>query len=158
MRCGRKLPLAIAQYDAILAIDPRNVVGALNNPAWLLAADPHSAERALELVARATREVGLSGDLLDTRARIRITLKLFGEAERDLGDAIRLESTPLRWFHLAVSRLGQSPPRSADAATAFQEAKRRGLEPRGIHPADLHLPRPRRRQVSTQTGMNDWVF
>jgi hypothetical protein len=64
---------------------------------------------------------------------------LFTEAERDLGDAIRLEPTPLRWFHLAVSRLGQSPPKAEDAAKAFQEAKRRGLEPKSIHPADLPM-------------------
>lgn len=131
-----ELPQAIALYDDILKIDPKNVV-ALNNLAWLLAADPSTAVRAQELVARATREVGLSGDLLDTRARVRITLKLFGEAERDLGDAIRLEPTPLRWFHLALSRLGQTPPKTGDATKAFQEAKRRGLEPRSIHPADL---------------------
>jgi tetratricopeptide (TPR) repeat protein len=132
------LPQAVALYEQLLARDPKNVV-ALNNLAWLLAADPRTAERAQELVARATREVGLSGDLLDTRARVRITLKLFTEAERDLGDAIRLEPTPLRWFHLAVSRLGQSPPKAEDAAKAFQEAKRRGLEPKSIHPADLPM-------------------
>ncbi len=132
----RELPMAIAEYDEILAKDSRNVI-ALNNQAWLLSADPRTAERALDLVAKAIREVGLTGDLLDTRARVLITLKLFTDAERDLGDAIRLQSTPLRWFHLAVSRLGQTPPKTADAAKAFQEAKRRGLEPRVIHPADL---------------------
>ncbi|HSQ56660.1 MAG TPA: hypothetical protein VLM40_13035, partial [Gemmata sp.] len=99
-------------------------------------ADPATAERALELVTRATREVGLTGDLLDTRARIRITLKQFAEAEHDLNDAIRLEPTPLRWFHLALSRLGQTPPKTDDAAKAFREAIRRGLEQRSVHPAD----------------------
>ena len=127
---------AAVEYDKVLAADPRNVV-ALNNYAWILAADPLSAEKALKLVARATREVGLTGDLLDTRARVRITLKQFEQAERDLDDAIRLEPTALRWFHLAVSRLGQSPPKTDDAAKAFHEAKRRGLDLRGIHPADL---------------------
>jgi tetratricopeptide (TPR) repeat protein len=131
-----ELPMAIAQYEEILSSDPRNVI-ALNNLAWLLSVDSRTAERALELVARAIREVGLTGDLLDTRARVLITLKLFSEAERDLGDAIRLQSTPLRWFHLALSRLGQSPPKAEDAAKAFHEAKLRGLETRGIHPADL---------------------
>jgi cellulose synthase operon protein C len=115
--------------------EPRNVV-ALNNLAWILAADPSTAERALALVTRATREVGLTGDLLDTRARVRITLKQFVEAERDLNDAIRLEPTPLRWFHLALSRLGQTPPKTDDAAKAFQEALRRGLEQRNVHPGD----------------------
>ena len=126
---------AVADYEAVIAIEPHNTI-ALNNLAWILAADPRSAERALELVARATREVGLTGELLDTRARARITLKQFLEAERDLSDAIRLEPTPLRWFHLAMSRLNQSPPRTDDAAKAFREAKRRGLEQRNIHPAD----------------------
>jgi tetratricopeptide (TPR) repeat protein len=126
---------ATADYEKVLAMEPRNVV-ALNNLAWILAADTRTAERALDLVAKATREVGLTGDLLDTRARVRITLKQFIEAERDLNDAIRLDSTPLRWFHLAVSRLGQSPPKDDDAAKAFREAKRRGLDQKGVHPAD----------------------
>jgi Tfp pilus assembly protein PilF len=127
---------AAAEYETVLAADPRNVV-ALNNYAWILAAEPKTAEQAMELVNRATREVGLTGDLLDTRARVRITLKQYEQAERDLNDAIRLEPTALRWFHLAVSRLGQSPPKADDAARAFLEAKRRGLDSRGIHPADL---------------------
>jgi tetratricopeptide (TPR) repeat protein len=135
-----QLPAAIAQYEQILAREPRNVV-TLNNLAWLQAADPATAEKAMELVARATREVGLTGDLLDTRARVRITLKQFAEAEHDLGDAIRLESTALRWFHLALSRLGQNPPKTEDAARAFTEAKRRGLSPHSIHPADAAMYR-----------------
>ena len=127
---------AAAEYETVLAADLRNVV-ALNNYAWILAAEPKTAEQAMELVNRAMREVGLTGDLLDTRARVRITLKQYEQAERDLNDAIRLEPTALRWFHLAVSRLGQSPPKADDAARAFLEAKRRGLDLRGIHPADL---------------------
>jgi tetratricopeptide (TPR) repeat protein len=127
---------AAGEYEKVLAADPRNVV-ALNNYAWILAAEPQTADRALELVARATREVGLTGDLLDTRARVRITLRQYEQAEHDLDDAIRLEPTALRWFHLALSRLGQTPPKSGDAAKAFHEAKRRGLDARGVHPADL---------------------
>jgi hypothetical protein len=109
--------------------------------AWLLAADPKTAEQALELVNRATRENGLTGDLLDTRARIRITLKEFDAAERDLAEAIRYEPTALRWFHVAVVRMSQSPQKKPDAAKAFAEAKRRGLDLRGIHPADLAMYR-----------------
>jgi len=135
MTLRQDLTGAAVEYEKVIAAAPRNAV-ALNNLAWILAADPRTAERAQELVARATREVGLTGDLLDTRARVRITLKQFAEAERDLNDAIRLEPTPLRWFHLAVSRLGQTPARTEDAANAFREAKRRGLEQRGVHPAD----------------------
>jgi tetratricopeptide (TPR) repeat protein len=127
---------AAVVYEDVLKADPRNVV-ALNNLAWILAADPSAAERARELVARATREVGLTGDLLDTRARVEITLKQFEQAERDSREAIRQDPTPLRWFHLAVTMHSQSPPRKDEATKAFAEARTRGLDPKGIHPADL---------------------
>jgi tetratricopeptide (TPR) repeat protein len=127
---------AAATFEQVLAKEPRNVV-ALNNLAWILAADPNSAEKALDLVARATREGGLTGDLLDTRARVRLTLKQFDAAERDLAEAIAHEPTALRWFHVAVLRMSQNPPKPEEAGKAFDEAKRRGLDPRGIHPADL---------------------
>lgn len=129
------LPGAVAAFERVLAKEPRNVV-ALNNLAWLLAADPGTADRALELVARATREIGMTGELLDTRARVRITLKRFGEAERDLADAISYDPTGLRWFHVALLRHAQPQPVPAEAAQALAEAKRRGLTARDVHPAD----------------------
>jgi hypothetical protein len=127
---------AAAAFETVLAREPKNVV-ALNNLAWLFAADPRTAERGLDLVARATRESGLTGELLDTRARIQITLKQFDAAGRDLAEAINYQPTALRWFHVAVLRMNRSPPAPAEAAQAYAEAKRRGLDVRGIHPADL---------------------
>ncbi len=123
-------------YTRVLARDPRNVV-ALNNLAWLLAADGNTAPRALELLDRAAREAGISADLLDTRGRVRITLRQFEAAERDLMEAIGLDPSALRWFHVAVMRLAQSPPQPERAAQAFREAKSRGLDARMSHPADL---------------------
>jgi tetratricopeptide (TPR) repeat protein len=125
---------AAAAYERVLAKDPRNVV-ALNNLAWTLAADPASAGRSVELVARAAQENGLSSELLDTRARARITLKQFAAAERDLAEALAQEVTPLRRFHQAVLHLAQSRP--AEAAEAFAEARTLGLDPKAVHPADL---------------------
>jgi tetratricopeptide (TPR) repeat protein len=127
------LRTASAAFEQVLAKDDRNVV-ALNNLAWLMSANPATAEKALELVARATRESGMTGELLDTRARVQITLKQFDKAERDLADAISYDPTPLRWFHVALLRLGQEKP--TEAAKAFTEAQRRGLESRTVHPAD----------------------
>lgn len=127
---------AAATFEKVLAKEPRNIV-ALNNLAWVLAADPKTADKALDLVTRATREGGLTGDLLDTRARVRITLKQFKQAENDLAEAIAHEPTALRWFHVAVLRMSQAPPVPEEAAKAFIEAKRRGLDARSIHPADL---------------------
>jgi tetratricopeptide (TPR) repeat protein len=127
---------ASTTFEKVLAKEPRNVV-ALNNLAWLHAADPRTAEKALELMTRATKERGLTGDLLDTRARVRITLKQFKEAEADLAEAISHDPTALRWFHVALLRMSQTAPSPAEAAKAFAEAKRRGLTEKMIHPADL---------------------
>jgi hypothetical protein len=75
--------------------------------------------------------------LLDTRARVRITLKLFAQAAQDSADALAHEATALRWFHVAVLRMAQSPPQKDEALKAFAEARGRGLEPRHVHPADM---------------------
>jgi tetratricopeptide (TPR) repeat protein len=123
-------------YGAVLAKDPRNVV-ALNNLAWILAPNPARAEEALKLVDQAVSEVGLTGELLDTRARIRIAAKQFERAEKDLLEALSQEKTPLRLFHLALAKDGQSPAKKDEARDDFRQAKERGLDPRSIHPADL---------------------
>ncbi|MCS6864340.1 MAG: tetratricopeptide repeat protein [Gemmataceae bacterium] len=120
----------------VLAQQPHHVV-ALNNLAWMLAADATTAAEAMELVNRATRERGLTGDLLDTRARIRITLKQLHDAEADLAEAISHQPTALRWFHVALLRMNQSPTATEQAKKAFAEAQRRGLDQKMIHPADL---------------------
>lgn len=126
---------AAAAYEKVLAKEPRNVV-ALNNLAWLLAGDPRTADKALDLITKATRERGLTGDLLDTRARVHITLKQFKKAEEDLAEAISHDPTALRWFHVAVLRMSQTPPAKEEAGKAFAEAKHRGLDERLIHSAD----------------------
>lgn len=123
-------------YQAVLDRDPKNVV-ALNNLAWILAPQPESAKRAIELIDRAVSEVGLTGELLDTRARVRIAAKQFELAERDLQEALAQKKTPLRMFHLALARQTQSPPKTGEAADAFRKARARGLDPAVIHPADL---------------------
>lgn len=123
-------------YLGVLKTDPKNVV-ALNNLAWILAPRPESSARALELIDRAVSEVGLTGELLDTRARVRIAARQFELAERDLQQALSQKKTPLRMFHLALARQTQSPPKASEATDAFRKAKDRGLEPTNIHPADL---------------------
>ena len=110
---------------------------ALNNLAWIHAADPNTAAKSLELLERAMREAGLTGELLDTRARARITLKQLAQADRDLTESMTQEATALRWFHKAMLRLAESPPDRDEAVKAFREAKARGIDPKIIHPADL---------------------
>jgi tetratricopeptide (TPR) repeat protein len=142
---------AAATFESVLQKEPKNVV-ALNNLAWLLAADPGTAERALDLVARATREGGLTGELLDTRARVQITLRQYQKAEQDLGEAISHEPTALRWFHVALLRMSRTPADPTEAAKAFAEARRRGLDARGIHPADLPMYRVLEQATAKKTA------
>ncbi|MFO0802971.1 MAG: tetratricopeptide repeat protein [Gemmataceae bacterium] len=125
---------AAAVYESVLKREPRNVV-ALNNLAWIHAADPTAASKSLDLLERAVREAGLTGELLDTRARARITLKQLAAADRDLAEAMTQEATALRWFHRSILR--QAEGEREEAVAAFREAVKRGLDVKRIHPADL---------------------
>lgn len=127
-------------YEAVLKLEDRNVV-ALNNLAWLLAANPQKAERAAELLEQAVKEIGLTGELLDTRARIKISSRQFDAAERDLLQALSQEKTPLRMFHLALAMQSQTPARTDEAAAQFKNAKAKGLKEQSVHPADIALYR-----------------
>lgn len=129
------LPSAEKVYDAVLTSDPRNLI-ALNNLAWILAPKAQDAARAQALLDRAARESGLTGELLDTRSRIRIALGQYALAEQDAAEALKQEKTPLRYFHLALAQREQEP---AKGATAFREAMKRGLDEKTVHPTDRPL-------------------
>jgi tetratricopeptide (TPR) repeat protein len=131
---------AARAYEDVLNLDPRNVI-ALNNLAWILAPRPQESEKALDLINRAIRETGVTAELLDTRARVRIAAKQFAPAEDDLREALKQGKTPLRLFHSAMAKLGQSPPKREEAEKAFREATERGLRPKAIHPDDLPMYR-----------------
>jgi tetratricopeptide (TPR) repeat protein len=128
------------EYEEVLKLDPRNVV-ALNNLAWILAPRTESSQRALDLIARAIRETGVTAELLDTRARARIAARQFVPAEEDLTESLRQARTPLRLFHYALAKESQIPPRRQEAQKAFDEARERGLEPKAVHPDDLPMYR-----------------
>lgn len=120
-------------FRSVLAIDPQNTV-ALNNLAWILAAEPAQSDSALSLVDRASRESGLTPELLDTRARIHLAAKKTELAEHDLHAALAQDKTALRFFHLAMAK--RNANRIDDAKVMFQQAIDRGLEPNMIHPDD----------------------
>jgi tetratricopeptide (TPR) repeat protein len=128
------LPDAESAYVAILQRDPANAM-ALNNLAWILAPQAAHAERALALVERAARETGLTAELLDTRARIRITAKQYAMAELDSTEALRFDKTALRFFHLALAKRESAATDSPN----LQEARRRGLDAKTVHPMDVVL-------------------
>ncbi|HEY8505962.1 MAG TPA: tetratricopeptide repeat protein, partial [Gemmataceae bacterium] len=132
-------------YREVLEADPENIV-ALNNLAWVLAPERDSSAQARELIERAIRLAGPTGDLLDTRARVRIAEQKFDQAVEDLTAALGESETSLRYFHLAVARLKQS--NREEALEAFRKARARGLDAHEIHPTDL----PAFRALAAQTG------
>ena len=138
------LPSAEKAYAAALAFDDQNVV-ALNNLAWVLSANPDTGDRALELVDKAVRVIGMTGELLDTRARVKIARKEYAAAEADLTAALSLDRTPLRLFHLALATRGGSPEA---AKKHYKEAKERGLREATVHPTDV----PAMREMEKEYG------
>jgi cellulose synthase operon protein C len=122
-------------YQAVLKSDDQNVV-ALNNLAWLLAANPDATDRAMDSVEKATRLIGLTGELLDTRARVRIAKKQYAEAIQDLQAAMKQEQTALRLFHLALASKLNAKDQPDAGKDYFTQAKKRGLTLAQVHPSD----------------------
>ncbi|MEZ6139883.1 MAG: tetratricopeptide repeat protein [Zavarzinella sp.] len=127
---------AEAAYRQVLRLDQKNLL-ALNNLAWVLATEPADAKDALVLVDRAIKVAGSSSEILDTRARVLITLGQFQPAVSELTASIEQGRTPLRLFHLALAYLGLEQRETA--LKLFQEATQRGLDPKSIHPRDTKV-------------------
>ena len=127
-------------YRRVIDADDQNVI-ALNNLAWLLSANPDAADRALDLVDRAARSFGYTGELLDTRARIRIAQKNDDAAMQDLRAALKQEATALRLFHMALVHRSKSPKEPELAKAEFAKAIARGLTEASVHPADAEAYR-----------------
>ncbi|MCU0705312.1 MAG: tetratricopeptide repeat protein [Fimbriiglobus sp.] len=120
-------------YAAALEKDESNAV-ALSNLAWVLSPNPDAADRAIGLIERATRAVGLTGELLDTRSRVHIGRKDYAAAARDSEAALKQEATGLRLFHRALAEHLQGGGEAA--GRRFREAKEKGLRAVNVHPAD----------------------
>jgi tetratricopeptide (TPR) repeat protein len=119
-------------YREILGDDSHDAA-ALNNLAWLLAADPATAPEALAHIARAATEAGLTGELLDTRARVKLAMGDAAGAIADASEALRYEKTALRFFHLALATQSLKPEESTKY---FAEAMKLGLTEKHVHPMD----------------------
>lgn len=129
-------PGAEAAYRGALKVDPRSVV-ALNNLAWIMAPRRESADESLGLVEQAIEIAGKTGDLLETRARIKITRGEYEQGLEDLNTAIGQSPNSLRYFLRALVLLKEE--KEADALRDFKEARTRGLDTKMIHPTDLEV-------------------
>jgi cellulose synthase operon protein C len=134
-------------YRRVLESDPDQVV-AKNNLAWVLAPRSEKATEALQLIEGAIRQLGVSAELLDTRARIYLSMGNDTLAESDLTDAIQQQNTSLRRFHQSL--LYHKQGNQGKAVTAFEQARKLGLTSRMIHPSDLDFFLEMSRTNSTQ--------
>src|SRR5205823_2427279 len=91
-------------------------------------------EDASVLIDNAIATVGTSGELLDTRAVVRLAQGKLPDAEKDLREALRQAKTPDRLFHLA--QVYQSAGEKEKSIQVMDEAMRLGLVPEILHPLE----------------------
>jgi tetratricopeptide (TPR) repeat protein len=128
-----RFPEARALYQQVLEADPQNAV-ANNNLAVLFALHDRQAAKALELSQRAIEEAGPAAALLDTRALAYLAAGQHERAVADLEEAIRLEPTGNRYYHLA--RAYRATRNTGAAGQALRQAKALGLTAQAVHPLE----------------------
>lgn len=128
-----RFPEALALYQQVLEADPKNPV-ANNNLAVLLALHERQAAKALELSQRAIEHAGPAPALLDTRALAYLAAGQHERAVADLEEAIRLEPTGTRYYHLAQAY--RAAKNAGAAGQALGKAKALGLTAQTVHPLE----------------------
>jgi len=107
---------------------------ALNNQAWLLSMWKGEHARAEELVDRAIRNAGSMAALLDTRGTIRLNSGKFDQAMADFLDAVAMDHSATRRFHLALAYGKLTKPK--DARLHFQAAIDAGFRLENLLPLE----------------------
>jgi cellulose synthase operon protein C len=128
-----RFPEAQALYQQVLQADPQNPV-ANNNLAVLFALHERQAAKALELSQRAIEQAGPAPALLDTRALAYLAAGQHERAVADLEEAIRLEPTGTRYYHLAQAY--RAARNTGAAGQALRQAKSLGLTAQAVHPLE----------------------
>lgn len=138
---------AIPIYREILNREP-NDYRTLNNLAMLVSLHEQKHGEALELINRALAITGPEGALLDTRGLIYYRSGRFDQAIRDLEEAVAIEPSPYRYFHLAQARLAAQDRKGAVAAR--DRAQSLGLKQEGLHPLERGAYQKLRTDLSTR--------
>jgi cellulose synthase operon protein C len=120
-------------YERILQADPANAL-ANNNLAVLLALRPRHGAKALELSQRAIAQAGPAPALLDTRALAYLATGKHEHAVGDLEEAVRVEPTATRYYHLAQAH--RAAKNAGAASQALKKAQALGLTPEVLHPLE----------------------
>lgn len=119
-------------YEKVLSQEPSQAV-ALNNLAYILAWRGQ-ADRALRLVNAAIDQIGPQPALLDTRGIVRLQAGQVEAALTDLNEAVALQQTPARLFHLALAQ--RAAGSVADSLETLRRAKDLGLHESVLHPLE----------------------
>jgi tetratricopeptide (TPR) repeat protein len=123
---------ALAYYDRALDRDPNNI-SALNNSAMLLALTDRGKD-ALPRIERAIDLVGPLPPLLDTRATAQLALGNSAAAIADFQEAIALEESAVRRFHLALAH--KAAGNEDEFARNIQKAKELKLTESMLNPLE----------------------
>src|SRR5262249_17473717 len=123
---------AEAFYRKVLGRKPGDFV-ALNNLAFLLALRGQ-ADEAAGFIDTCITAVGPGGEVLDTRAVVRLKQGKIEDAEKDVQEALRQGKTPYRLFHLA--QIHRAAGEAKKANQVLDEALRLGLRPEIMHPLE----------------------
>jgi tetratricopeptide (TPR) repeat protein len=124
---------ALALYQRVLEAEPNNPV-ANNNMAMLVTLHQRQASKALELSQRAIEHAGPAPALLDTRALAYLAAGQHEQAVSDLEEAVHLEPSGTRYYHLAQAyRAAKNGPA---AGLALRKAKSLGLNAQTVHPLE----------------------
>jgi tetratricopeptide (TPR) repeat protein len=107
----------------------------MNNLAVGLARSGQNLDEALKLINDALAISGPRADVLDSRAIIHIARKEYDEALNDAQAAVKYDGTGEEYFHLAWAN--SLAGKKSDAATAFTEATKRGLDRNGLDPSEI---------------------
>lgn len=131
-----KFDESVAAYQKLLARDdvPTMVrATALNNLAFILALKnktPEELELALNSVNEAIELIGPLSDILDTRALVYLKQQQFPLAVDDMKQAVKMNPTASKHYHLAAALLGAGD--EAGAVAAWKQAQADGIGPEAV--------------------------
>jgi len=131
---------AVALYRKAVELRGGEVIP-LNNLAWLLSLQGEKGAAPLEMINKAIALRGPIPEFLDTRGVVHLTNGQVQPAIKDLEEAILIDPSAGRYFHLARAYLEAGEVDKA--RRSLDRARASGLDPADIHP----LERPALAQV-----------
>lgn len=107
----------------------------LNNLAWIMALQGEKGATALDLINKAIALRGPMPEFLDTRAVVYLNSGESQRAVKDLEDAVAIDPSAVKYFHLAQAYLEASNKQAAKQN--LEKARAMGLAKGILHPLEL---------------------